>query len=59
MIKHIRNQQENKKSPSAKAKGLEISWLPGWLSQSVLLWDKISLNMKRVSAEHIGIYLTP
>ncbi len=47
-----------KKSPSAKAKGLERSRLPGLMSESVLLWDKIGLEMKRVRAGHIGIYLT-
>ena len=36
-----------------------MSRLPGWLSESVLLWDKIGLEMKRVRAGHIGIYLTP
>jgi len=29
------------------------------MSESVLLWDKIGLEMKRVRAGHIGIYLTP
>ena len=47
------------KSPSAKAKGLEIVRLPGLVSESVLLWDKIGLKMKRVRSGHIGIYLTP
>jgi len=36
MIKHIRNQQENKKSPSAKAKGLELSGSPYWSASELL-----------------------
>ncbi len=33
--------------------------LPRSVSESVLLWDKIGLEMKRVRAGHIGINLTP
>ena len=49
----FKNPSSLKKSPSAKAKGLVIIWLFEWLSQSVLLWDKISLEMKRVRTGHI------
>jgi len=48
----------NKKALQQKAKGLEIVRLPGLVSESILLWDKIGLEMKRVRAGHIGIYLT-
>ncbi|GAH44921.1 unnamed protein product, partial [marine sediment metagenome] len=41
------------KALQLKAKGLEIVRLPGWLSESVLLWDKIGLEMKRVRAGHL------
>jgi hypothetical protein len=50
---------KNKKSLQQNVKGLEMVWLPGLVSESVLLWDKIGLEMKRVRAGHIGIYLTP
>jgi hypothetical protein len=46
------------KSLSAKGQKAGKSRLPGWLSKSVLLWDKISIEMKRVRTGHIGIYLT-
>jgi len=36
MIKHIRNQQEKTKSPSANAKGLEMSGSPYWTCSELL-----------------------
>jgi hypothetical protein len=50
---------KKQKSPSAKAKRLEIVRLHGWLSQSVLLWDNIGFEMKRVRSGHRGIDLIP
>jgi hypothetical protein len=39
---------KNKKSPSANAKGLEMVRLPGLVSESVLLWDKIRIHIYRM-----------
>jgi len=30
------------------AKGLVIVWLPGWLSENVLIWDKIRIHIYRM-----------
>jgi hypothetical protein len=44
---------------SEKAKGLKISWFPGLLSQSVLLWDifinSFEITMEGVKARYTNI----
>jgi hypothetical protein len=34
-------------------------WLPGLVSQSVLLWDGVRLEMKRIAKGHTRISLLP
>ena len=48
---------KRKKPFSLIAKGLEISWLPGRLSENVLLWDKVRLEIKRGKIGHKMISL--
>jgi len=39
--------------------GLVFLWLPGLVSQSVLLWDGVRLEMKRIVKGHTRISLLP
>jgi len=32
-----------------------MSWLPGLMSESVLLWDKLILKMVKIKAGHLKI----
>jgi len=45
------------KSPSENAKGLGISNLPGLVSESVLLWDKLRINIYRIEHGKLRISL--
>ena len=37
-----------KKALQQNAKGLEMSWLPGLVSESVLIWDNIKISIERI-----------
>ena len=46
---------KKKKALQLSAKGLEISWLPGLISESVLLWDKIRIRIYRMKHGRLKI----
>jgi len=48
---------KKKKALWQNAKGLEISKLPGLMSESVLIWDKIKINMYRMKHGKLRISL--
>jgi len=48
---------QKKKAVNGKIDSLRLIWLPGLVSQSVLLWDGVKLEMKRTVKNHIKINL--